>query len=43
MAKSSMGWSTYLNGMQVDYDRFTQELDAIVEYVKARAAEPAAV
>ena len=43
MAKASMGWSTYLNGMQVDYERFAQELDAIVAYVKARAAEPAAV
>jgi len=43
MAKSSMGWSTYLNGMQVDYDRFTQELDAIVAYVKGRAPEPAGV
>lgn len=43
MAKSSMGWSTYLNGMQVDYDSFTQELDAIVAYVKGRTAEPAGV
>ena len=43
MAKSSMGWSTYLNGMQFDYERFTQELDAIVAHVKGRAAEPAGV
>jgi AhpD family alkylhydroperoxidase len=41
MAKNTMGWSTYLNAMQVDYDTFTAELDAIVSYVKSR--EPAGV
>ena len=43
MAKNSMGWSTYLNRIQVDYESFTAELDAIVGYVKARTAEPAGV
>lgn len=33
-AKSSAGWSTYLNGMQVDYDQFTRELVESIEYVK---------
>ncbi len=33
-AKSSAGWSTYLNGMQVDYDQFKQELVESIEYVK---------
>ena len=41
MAKNTMGWSTYLNSLQIDYDTFTAELDAIVSYVKARAEEPA--
>lgn len=33
-AKSSAGWSTYLNGMQMDYDQFTKELLASIEYIK---------
>ncbi len=40
MAKNTMGWSTYLNSLQIDYDTFTAELDAIVSYVKAHADEP---
>ena len=40
-AKSSMGWSTFINGMQLDYETFRRELDAIVAHVKAPA--PAAV
>ena len=40
MAKNTMGWSTYLNALQIDYDTFTAELDAIVSYVKAHADEP---
>jgi AhpD family alkylhydroperoxidase len=43
MAKNTMGWSTYLNTIQIDYDTFTAELDAVVSYVKARAGEPTAV
>ena len=41
MAKNTMGWSTFLNSLQIDYDTFTAELDAIVSYVKAGAEEPA--
>lgn len=33
-AKSSAGWSTYLNGMQIDYDQFTRELLESIDYVK---------
>ncbi|HTF99047.1 MAG TPA: carboxymuconolactone decarboxylase family protein [Nitrospirota bacterium] len=33
-AKSSAGWSAYLNGMQVDYDQFRDELRRSGEYVK---------
>jgi AhpD family alkylhydroperoxidase len=35
-AKSSAGWSAYLNGMQVDYDQFTNELDKSIKYIKAQ-------
>jgi len=38
MAKHTMGWSTYLNALQVDYETFTAELDAIAEHVRAQAA-----
>lgn len=31
------GWSTYINGMQVDYDEFTAQVDRVVEHVKATA------
>ena len=33
--KSSAGWSTYVNGLQLDYDEFTKETDLVVEHVKA--------
>lgn len=33
-AKSSAGWSAYLNGMQLDYDQFKKELLASIEYIK---------
>src|ERR671928_429703 len=29
MAKQTMGWSTYLNTLQFDYDRFAREFDQI--------------
>jgi AhpD family alkylhydroperoxidase len=37
-AKSSAGWSTYLNGMQMDYDQFSKELLASIEYIKKMQA-----
>ena len=37
-AKASMGWSTFLNGMQVDYEGFRAELDQITAHVRAGAA-----
>lgn len=40
-AKSSAGWSAYLNGMQIDYDQFKQEMLAISEHVRQAAAMPA--
>ncbi len=41
-AKTSTGWSTYLNGMQVDYDQFKQELRQASEYVKGKSEQMAA-
>lgn len=34
-AKSTAGWSTYVNGLQIDYDQFTKEIDQICEHVKS--------
>jgi len=37
-AKSTMGWSTYLNGMQMDYEQFKSEvLKAVAHAHKASA------
>lgn len=33
-AKSSAGWSTYINGMQVDYDTFRDEVRQACEHVR---------
>jgi len=41
MAKHTMGWSTYLNTRQFDYDRFKEEFDRIAAHVKSQ--EPALV
>jgi len=34
-AKSNMGWSTYLHGMQYDLDQFKKDVDRIVAHAKA--------
>jgi AhpD family alkylhydroperoxidase len=36
-AKTSLGWSAYLNGMQVDYDQFADELQRIGQYLSQHA------
>lgn len=36
-AKSSAGWSTYVNGLQLDYDEFTKEIDQACEHVRSTA------
>ena len=33
-AKSTAGWSTYINGMQMDYEQFKDEVLQSVKYVK---------
>jgi len=38
-AKSSAGWSTYINGMQLDYDQFCKEVDQVCAHVKAAQAK----
>jgi len=37
-AKLVSGWSIYLNGLQVDYDAFADEVRRVVEFVVAQAA-----
>jgi AhpD family alkylhydroperoxidase len=34
-AKSSAGWSAYLNGLQVDYDQFRNEVKQACEHVRS--------
>ncbi len=34
-AKSSAGWSTYINGLQIDYERFRDEVLQACEHVRA--------
>jgi len=36
-AKSSLGWSAYLNGMRTDYDQFAEEVRRIGEHMMAKA------
>lgn len=36
VAKNTMGWSTWLNAMQYDFDEFRQEFDQVIEHVRAQ-------
>jgi AhpD family alkylhydroperoxidase len=38
-AKSSSGWSTYLNGLQVDYEVFKEEVLQACEHVRSMKKE----
>ena len=38
-AKSNMGWSTYLHGMQYDYDQFKKDVDQICAHARAQSAK----
>jgi AhpD family alkylhydroperoxidase len=38
LAKHTVGWSAYLNGMQTDYDQFADELEQIGEHLAAEVA-----
>ncbi|WP_372646113.1 carboxymuconolactone decarboxylase family protein [Ancylomarina sp.] len=33
-AKATAGWSAYINGMALDYNEFTKEMDAICKHVR---------
>ena len=35
-AKSSAGWSTYLNGLQIDYEQFKSEVQRACEYIRSK-------
>jgi AhpD family alkylhydroperoxidase len=37
-AKLVSGWSVYLNGLQVDYDAFADEVARVVGYITSQAA-----
>jgi AhpD family alkylhydroperoxidase len=36
-AKSSAGWSTYINGMQIDYDQFKKEVLQACAYIRSKS------
>jgi len=36
-AKSSAGWSTYLNGLQLDYEQFKTEILKTVQHARSQA------
>lgn len=38
-AKSSAGWSAYLNGLQIDYEQFRGEVSQACAYVRGKQAE----
>ena len=37
IAKSSGGWSTYINGMQLDIEKFKAEVREVSNYISAKA------
>src|SRR2546425_5671669 len=38
IAKNTMGWSTYLNTLQFDYDAFTAEFDQITSHIREQTS-----
>ena len=38
IAKNTMGWSTYLNTLQFDYDAFTAEFDQMAAHIREKMA-----
>jgi len=43
IAKNTMGWSTYLNTLQFDYDEFTAEFDQVTAHVREQMSAGAPV
>lgn len=40
MAKNTSGWSTYINGMQLDYEQFQKEVQEAVKYIREQQGVP---
>ncbi len=40
-AKSQVGWSTYVNGMQIDYEQFRDEVDRACAHVRRKMGQAA--
>ena len=38
IAKNTMGWSTYLNTLQFDYDAFAAEFDQVTAHIRSETA-----
>ena len=36
LAKASTGWTTYLNGMQIDYNQFKREVKQITQHLRTQ-------
>jgi AhpD family alkylhydroperoxidase len=36
LAKLTTGWSTYINGLQIDYNEFKKEIQQITNYISAK-------
>lgn len=34
-AKSSVGWSAYINGLQMDYDQFRSEIERVSAHIRS--------
>lgn len=43
VAMDTTGWSTYLNGMQFDYEQFKRELEQMGEYMQKKMEKKEAV
>jgi AhpD family alkylhydroperoxidase len=42
LAKQTAGWSAYVHGLQVDYERFRKEIHRAAEHIKKNAYKKAA-
>jgi len=40
-AKSSAGWSAYINGLQIDYEQFRKEIEHACEHVRKQQGKAA--
>ena len=40
-AKSSAGWSAYINGMQIDYDQFHKEILTACDHIRMKSKKAA--